>query len=88
MLKTMLGVDSACWFIVLCVAGWWLKRKPQQANGRPEGKHDIPVAFWVFCACLLLPLACIIHVVEGAKSLLCYKHVVKTVFGATKEASA
>jgi|ERR1019366_1863151 hypothetical protein len=33
-------------------------------------------------------LACIIHVVEGAKSLLCYKHVVKTVFGATKEASA
>ena len=34
------------------------------------------------------PLACIIHVVEGAKSLLCYKHVVKTVFGATKEASA
>ena len=24
-------------------------------------------------------LACIIHVVEGAKSLLCYKHVVKTV---------
>ena len=33
-------------------------------------------------------LACIIHVVEGAKSLLCYKHVVKTVFEATKEASA
>ena len=36
----------------------------------------------------LTALACIIHVVEGAKSLLCYKHVVKTVFGATKEASA
>lgn len=36
----------------------------------------------------LIVLACIIHVVEGAKSLLCYKHVVKTVFGATKEASA
>jgi hypothetical protein len=33
-------------------------------------------------------LTCIIHVVEGAKSLLCYKHVVKTVFEATKEASA
>jgi len=28
-------------------------------------------------------LARIIHVLEGAKSLLCYKHVVKTVFAAT-----
>jgi hypothetical protein len=37
---------------------------------------------------ILRMLACIIHVVEGAKSLLCYKHVVKTVFEATKEASA
>src|SRR5664280_3085005 len=37
-----------------------------------------------FCRLLGLPLACIIHVVEGAKSLLCYKHVVKTVFEATK----
>ena len=33
-------------------------------------------------------LARIIREVEGAKSLLCYKHVVMTVFGATKEASA
>ncbi|HLM80661.1 MAG TPA: hypothetical protein VK302_08510 [Terriglobales bacterium] len=33
-------------------------------------------------------LACIIREVEGARSLLCYKHVIKTVFGATEEASA
>jgi hypothetical protein len=60
MLTTMLGVDSACWFIVLCVAGWWLKRKPQQPNGSPEGKHDIPVALWVFCGCLILPLGLLV----------------------------
>jgi len=33
-------------------------------------------------------LTCIIREVEGARSLLCYKHVIKTVFGATEEASA
>ena len=33
-------------------------------------------------------LARIIREVEGAKSLLCYKHVVETVFAATQEASA
>ena len=33
-------------------------------------------------------LARIIHEVKSAKSLLCYKHVVETVFAATEEASA
>lgn len=56
LLNTMLGVDSACWFIVLCVTGWWLKRKAQRSNGSSEGKRNVPVAFWVFCACLLLVL--------------------------------
>jgi hypothetical protein len=56
MLNTMVGVDSVCWFIVLCVTGWWLKQKPHRANGGSEGRRNVPVAFWVFCACLLLPL--------------------------------
>ena len=53
---TMLVVDSTCWFIVLCAAGWWLKRKPQRANGGSKGKDSIPVAFRIFCAFLLLPV--------------------------------
>jgi serine/threonine protein kinase len=32
-------------------------------------------------------LACLIHIFEDNKGLLCYKHVVKTMFAATKEAS-
>jgi hypothetical protein len=32
-------------------------------------------------------LARIIHIFEDNKSLLCYKHVVQTMFAATKEAS-
>jgi hypothetical protein len=56
MLNTMLGVDSTFWFVVLCVAGWWLKQKPRRDKGSSEGKYDIPVRFWVFCACLLLLL--------------------------------
>jgi hypothetical protein len=31
-------------------------------------------------------LACLIHIFEDNKGLLCYKHVVKTMFAATKEA--
>jgi uncharacterized GH25 family protein len=34
-----------------------------------------------------IPLARIIHIFEDNKGLLCYKHVVKTMFAATKEAS-
>jgi hypothetical protein len=34
-----------------------------------------------------LGLACLIHIFEDNKGLLCYKHVVKTMFAATKEAS-
>src|SRR5437667_5899982 len=33
------------------------------------------------------PLARIIHIFKDNKSLLCYKHVVETMFAATKEAS-
>jgi hypothetical protein len=36
------------------------------------------------CSC---QLACLIHMFEDNKGLLCYKHVVKTMFAATKEAS-
>src|ERR1700727_826608 len=32
-------------------------------------------------------LACLIHIFEDNKSLLCYKNVVKTMFAVTKEAS-
>jgi hypothetical protein len=32
-------------------------------------------------------LACLMHIFEDNKGLLCYKHVVKTMFAATKEAS-
>jgi len=37
---------------------------------------------------LFTTLTRIIREVEGAKSLLCYKHVVETVLAATQEASA
>jgi replicative DNA helicase len=30
------------------------------------------------------PIACLIHIFEDNKGLLCYKHVVKTMFAATK----
>jgi|ERR1019366_9093869 hypothetical protein len=58
-------------------------------GSHPDGMTDYAV--FLLCdqeSCQLPALACIIHVVEGAKSLLCYKHVVRTVFEATKEASA
>jgi len=37
--------------------------------------------------CTDFGLARIIHIFEDNKSLLCYKHVVETMFAATKEAS-
>ncbi len=36
---------------------------------------------------MMSTLARIIHIFEDNKSLLCYKHVVETMFAATKEAS-
>jgi hypothetical protein len=41
----------------------------------------------LFVEGFLTGLACLIHILEDNKGLLCYKHVVKTMFAATKEAS-
>jgi hypothetical protein len=59
---TMLAIDSSCWFIVLCAAGWWLSGRPIRLKGSPkvEQKRHIPVAFWVFCACLVAFLGFIV----------------------------
>src|SRR5664280_2860203 len=61
------------------------KRKPNSLRRTPATVFTCPR---LAADKLTTTLTCIIHVVEGAKSLLCYKHVVKTVFEATKEASA
>lgn len=50
---TVLSVDSVCWFIVLCAAGWWLTRKTRRRKGAPESEDETSVALWVLCACLL-----------------------------------
>src|ERR1700685_3628436 len=42
---------------------------------------------WLAPSYLYTGLARIIHIFEDNKGLLCYKHVVKTMFAATKEAS-
>jgi len=59
---TMLAIDSSCWFIVLCAAGWRLSGRPIRLKGSPkvEQKRHIPVALWVFCACLLAFLSFIV----------------------------
>ena len=67
--------------------GGWSYRQPP---GRRDMLVHLPVLKMHERSGLTSPkipevLACIIHVVEGAKSLLCYKHVVKTVFEATKK---
>jgi RNA-directed DNA polymerase len=70
----------------------WLKAPVQEEDGRlvprekgtPQGGVASPLLANLF---LHYALARIIHIFEDNKGLLCYKHVVKTMFAATKEAS-